>query len=77
MSRKAIPTSPPATAEIDASVAESAGWPAMPTETEIYILPDGRVVIADLPAELAPVLVELGVSDPGPLAASESRNDER
>ena len=35
-------------------------WPAMPTETEIYILPDGRVVIADLPAELVPLLAELG-----------------
>lgn len=28
-------------------------WPEMPVETEIYILPNGEVVIADLPAELA------------------------
>lgn len=35
-------------------------WPALPTETEIYILPDGRVVIADLPAELAPLAAALG-----------------
>ncbi len=35
-------------------------WPLMPTETEIYILPDGRVVIADLPAELATMLAQLG-----------------
>ena len=39
-------------------------WPAMPTETEIYILPDGRIVIADLPAELAPLLAELGKAEP-------------
>lgn len=31
-----------------------------PVETEIYILPDGRVVIADLPAELARPLSQLG-----------------
>lgn len=36
-------------------------WPALPTETEIYILPDGRVVIADLPVELAPLAAALGV----------------
>ena len=35
-------------------------WPALPTETEIYILPDGRVVIADLPAELAGLAAGLG-----------------
>jgi hypothetical protein len=33
---------------------------AWPTETEIYILPDGRVVIADLPAELAAAAAALG-----------------
>jgi hypothetical protein len=38
-------------------------WPALPTETEIYILPDGRVVIADLPAELAALLAQLGQSE--------------
>lgn len=44
-------------------------WPLMPTETEIYILPDGRVIIADLPAELALLLAELGEPEPGaPLA---------
>lgn len=35
-------------------------WPLLPTETEIYILPNGRVVIADLPAELAEMLAQLG-----------------
>ncbi len=35
-------------------------FPALPTETEIYILPDGRVVIADLPAELADLAASLG-----------------
>lgn len=46
----------PAPAEID--------FPALPTETEIYILPDGRVVIADLPAELAGMAANLGVTEP-------------
>jgi hypothetical protein len=36
-------------------------WPALPTETEIYILPNGRVVIADLPAELTSLATALGV----------------
>jgi hypothetical protein len=35
-------------------------WPVLPTETEIYILADGRVVIADLPAELAALAATLG-----------------
>lgn len=32
----------------------------MPTETEIYILADGRVVVADLPAELTASLTAIG-----------------
>jgi hypothetical protein len=40
--------------------AEPAAWPGLPTETEIYILPDGRVVIADLPIELVPLALTLG-----------------
>ena len=43
---------------------ESAGdlaWPQLPTETDIYILPDGSVVIADLPAELNSIPPALGV----------------
>jgi len=39
-------------------------WPLLPVETEIYILPDGRVIVADLPAELAPLLAALGVTAP-------------
>ncbi|HRW46939.1 MAG: hypothetical protein M9936_07200 [Caldilinea sp.] len=39
--------------------ASTAGM-VFPVETEIYILPDGRVVIADLPAELARPLSQLG-----------------
>lgn len=35
-------------------------WPLMPTETDIYILPDGQVVIADLPAELSELVGKLG-----------------
>jgi len=45
--------------------ADAAAWPALPTETEIYILPDGRVVIADLPAELATLVAALGVAEAG------------
>jgi hypothetical protein len=37
--------------------------PLWPVETDIYILPDGRVVIADLPAELAGLAASLGLSD--------------
>jgi len=40
-----------------------AAWPLLPTETEIYILPDGRVVIADLPVELTGLLAQLGHSE--------------
>lgn len=44
--------------------AAAVDWPLLPTETEIYILPDGRVIIADLPAELAACLLELGALQP-------------
>ncbi len=37
----------------------AAEWAAMPTETEIYILPTGEIVVADLPAELAEQLAQL------------------
>jgi hypothetical protein len=37
-------------------------WPVLPTETEIYLLPDGQVVIADLPVELADLVTELGMT---------------
>jgi len=33
-------------------------WPAMPTETEIYILPNGEIIVADLPAELAALIAQ-------------------
>ena len=41
---------------------------AWPVETDIYILPDGRVVVADLPAELAGVLARLGQVEPCEIA---------
>ncbi len=41
------------------------GFPPLPTETEIYILPDGRVIVADMPVELAAILSSLGVAEPG------------
>lgn len=39
-----------------------------PVETDIYILPDGRVVVADLPDELADALVRLGKVEPCEIA---------
>ncbi len=41
------------------------GWPQLPTETEIYILPDGRVIVADLPVELADLVKHLGSTEAG------------
>lgn len=46
----------------------AADWPLLPTETEIYILPDGRVVIADLPAELLPLAAALGAVEASEIA---------
>lgn len=37
---------------------------AWPTEAEIIILPDGEVVFADLPAELIPLVRQLGRTTP-------------
>ncbi len=51
-----MPTSTSVTSEV-----ANTPWPTLPTETEIYILPDGRIVIADLPAELARCLADLGI----------------
>jgi hypothetical protein len=50
-------------------------WPTLPTETEIYILPDGRVVIADLPQELADALAALGAcaAHPTPVPDQDSK----
>lgn len=53
-----------ATSTSASSEAEVQPWPLLPVETEIYILPDGRVIVADLPAELAPLLAALGVAAP-------------
>jgi hypothetical protein len=39
-------------------------WPSLPTETEIYILPSGEIVVADLPAELAAQLAQLAQFEP-------------
>lgn len=43
---------------------KAVNWPKMPTETEIYILPDGTVVVTDLPVELQLILTELGEITP-------------
>ena len=42
----------------------SSEWPALPTETEIYILPNGEIVVADLPVELAAQLTRLTRHEP-------------
>lgn len=36
-------------------------FPALPTETEIYILPDGEIVVADLPVELIELVERLDI----------------
>jgi hypothetical protein len=36
---------------------------ALPTETEIYIVPGGEVIIADLPVELAERLKDVRITD--------------
>ena len=55
-------TTPTATSTSAASETAAQVWPLLPVETEIYILPDGRVIVADLPAELAPLLASLGIT---------------
>lgn len=45
----------------EATPASSTRWPI---ETEVYILPDGQVVFADLPAELATRLEVIGPVEP-------------
>lgn len=46
----------------------------LPVETEIYILPDGRVIVADLPAELAPLLAALGSTAPADATATDEHS---
>ncbi len=58
MSATQTPPSPSGKAEPPAPEA----WPTLPVETEIYILPDGQVVIADLPAELTALLSVLAAA---------------
>lgn len=54
--------SPADAAHIDAVPPDA--WPPLPVETDIYILPDGRVIVADLPQELAARLANLGHVEP-------------
>ena len=48
--------------------------PSLPAETEIYILPGGQVIVADMPAELAAGLAALGSphARPRPLSSDDS-----
>lgn len=59
-----------ATSTLAPNEVEAQPWPLLPVETEIYILPDGRVVVADLPAELAPLLAALGITESSGAAAT-------
>ena len=43
-----------------------------PTETEIYILPDGRVIFAYLPAERADLAAQLGSIEPSAVELDDS-----
>lgn len=63
MNRDQRPTSPSATpnAATPKPFTPDEAWPLLPVETEVYILPDGQVVIADLPAELAEHLGRWGI----------------
>ncbi|MEZ4865304.1 MAG: hypothetical protein R3C14_28600 [Caldilineaceae bacterium] len=72
------PSTPPKATELAATTEEvltpaqeNSAWPLLPVETEIYILPDGRVVVADLPAELAAIVPALGAVEP----TTQRRND--
>ena len=55
-------TAPTATSTSVVSEVDGLAWPLLPVETEIYILPDGRVIVADLPAELASMVAALGLT---------------
>ncbi len=55
------------------AAAPPAPFPPLPTETEIYLLPDGRVVVADLPVELAALAAALGAVEPCEVAPTLSR----
>jgi len=70
MSMEPIAISTLATSELSLRTVDSQAWPLLPVETEIYILPDGRVVVADLPAELVPLLAALGIADGMPMLAN-------
>lgn len=39
------------------------GPPSFPVETDIYILPGGQIIVADMPSELAAGLAALGSPD--------------
>ena len=64
-----MPTSTSASYEAANPVADDI---VFPTETEIYILPDGRVIVADLPAELAALVEQLGESEPCEIAPADA-----
>lgn len=64
-----MPISTSASSEAADPVAEEI---VFPTETEIYILPDGRVIVADLPAELTALVEQLGEAEPCEIAPADA-----
>lgn len=61
MSTEMKPTSPSegsSSLDFEAGELDAVGFP---TETEIYLLPNGEVIIADMPAELENFLAKIGV----------------
>ncbi|MCB0121463.1 MAG: hypothetical protein KDE58_04425 [Caldilineaceae bacterium] len=62
MRRQAVPSASRVVAALTTNGApgeQADPWPTMPTETEIYLLPDGRVIIADMPVELTELVTAL------------------
>ena len=62
MRRQAVPSASRVVAAVTANGVpgeQADPWPTMPTETEIYLLPDGRVIIADMPVELTELVTAL------------------
>ncbi len=68
-----MPTSTSASFEPANPVSEAIAFPA---ETEIYLLPDGRVIVADLPTELTALVEQLGEAEACEIAPSASETSD-
>ena len=80
-----MPTSPSAEVNVDSAEPSASQERAdhrtavdafeLPVETEIYILPNGQIVIADLPAELQPLLEHIGPENVHPCATENAQGN--